>query len=69
MGNAAHRIENQMAEIGRAGLTSSQTARYTRDLLDSLGKIATQQRQDMLARLLEVAAIEARRIVETDPAA
>jgi hypothetical protein len=38
-------------------------ARYTRDMLESLRTIALQQDQRVLARLLEIAAREAERIV------
>jgi hypothetical protein len=62
MGNAAPKHEHQDAEIGGAGLSSSQTAEYTHDMLDSLRKIAKRHRQDLLARLLEAAAIEAKRL-------
>ena len=62
MGDALPRLD--AADVGAQGLTSSQTAQYTHDLLDSLMKIAARQQQDMLAKLLEVAAIEASRIAE-----
>jgi hypothetical protein len=62
MGSAAHKAEGQGSQMGMEGLTSSQTAEYTQDMLDSLKKIAVQQRQAMLVRLLEAASIEAGRI-------
>lgn len=62
MGSAAHQLKNQDAQMGIEGLTSSQTAEYTQDMLDSLKKIAVRQQQAMLATLLEAASIEAGRI-------
>ena len=62
MGKATTARANQSAEMGPKQLSSSQTAEYTQDMLDSLRKIAERQRHDMLARLLEAAAIEAGRL-------
>jgi len=47
-------------------LTAVETARYTRDLIESLRKIAQQQGQSLLAHLLGLAAIEARALAEGD---
>ena len=66
MGHAVHTAENQDAQMGTQTLTSSQTASYTQDMLDSLKKIAAHQRHDQLVRLLEAAAIEAGRIAARD---
>ena len=63
MGSAVHKVQDQAGQMGMEGLTSSQTAEYTRDMLDSLKQMASQQHQDMLVRLLEAASIEAGRIV------
>jgi hypothetical protein len=52
-------------DIGVEEFSSRQTAQYTRELLDSLGKIAAKHEQALLARLLEAAAIEAARIAES----
>ena len=41
-------------------LTPAETARYTRDMLESLRKIAVGQNQGLLAHLLGLAAIEAK---------
>jgi hypothetical protein len=41
-------------------LGPAETALYTKDTLDSLRKIALQQRQVLLAHLLELAAVEAK---------
>ena len=38
----------------------TETALYTKDTLESLRKIALQQRQILLAHLLELAAVEAK---------
>jgi hypothetical protein len=62
MGSAVHEAQDQAAQMGTDALTSSQTAEYTRDMLDSLKKIAVQQHQAMLARLLDLALLEAGRI-------
>jgi hypothetical protein len=64
MGRAVHKLE--AAEMGTDALTSSQTAGYTQDMLDSLKKIAANQQQDMLVRLLEAASIEAGRIAKRE---
>ncbi len=62
MGNLVQKTQRHAAQMGTEGLTSSQTAQYTQDMLDSLKKIAAQQQQAMLVRLLEAASIEAGRI-------
>ena len=61
-----------MASYPRAGrnptgpppppLTRAETAAYTRDLLESLRKIALGQRQGTLAHLLGLAAMEAKHL-------
>ncbi|HXC55503.1 MAG TPA: hypothetical protein VNU97_09420 [Rhizomicrobium sp.] len=70
-----------MASYLRAGRTTSgppptplgpaETARYTRDLLESLRKIALGQGQGLLAHLLGLAAMEAKalgdQVQETSP--
>jgi hypothetical protein len=38
----------------------AETARYTLEMLQSLRRIATQQKQGLLAHLLELAAVEAK---------
>ena len=38
----------------------AETAQYTKDMLESLKKIAMQQRQLLLAHLLDLAAVEAK---------
>jgi hypothetical protein len=53
-------------EIGPITPNSSQTAQYTRELIDSLRKMAKSQKEEMLAILLEAAAMEARRIAGRD---
>ena len=50
----------------RVALSPADTARYTRDLIESLRKIALQQGQSLLAHLLELAAMEAKAQAETD---
>jgi len=45
-------------------ITGADTARYTRDMLENLKRIAVQHEQFVLARLLEAAAREAARLGE-----
>jgi hypothetical protein len=47
-----------------AKLTPGETARYSRDLIESLRKIASAQGHSLLAHLLELAAIEAKAIAD-----
>ena len=47
-------------------LTPEQSARYTRDLIESLRKIALQQGQSLLAHLLGLAAMEAKALADRD---
>jgi hypothetical protein len=47
-------------------LTPEETARYTRDLIESLRKIALQQGQSLLAHLLGLAAMEAKALAGRD---
>jgi hypothetical protein len=42
--------------------TPPETARYTREMLESLRKIAASQNQGLLAHLLNLAAIEAKHL-------
>ena len=46
-----------------AAPTPDETARYTREMLDSLKNIAVRQEQHVLAGLLEAAAREAKRLI------
>ena len=62
MADAARRTALQAAEMGPVAPSSSQTARYTQELIDSLRKIAKGQKEELLALLLEAASIEAGRI-------
>jgi len=52
-------------DIGVPEFSSRQTAQYTRELLNSIGKIAAKHEQILLARLLESAAMEAARIAKS----
>lgn len=52
--------------MGSVAPNSSETAHYTRELIDSLRKMAKSQKEDMLAILLEAASMEARRIAGRD---
>ena len=47
-------------------LTPLESARYTRDLIESLRKIALQQDQSLLAHLLGLAAVEAKALADGD---
>jgi hypothetical protein len=62
MAEAAQRAALQAPEVGQTAPSSSQTAHYTRELIDSLRKMAKGQKEEMLAILLEAASMEARRI-------
>ena len=53
-------------KVGSVALNSSETAQYTRELIDSLRKMAKTQKEEMLAILLEAASMEARRIARRD---
>jgi uncharacterized iron-regulated protein len=53
-------------EMGSVAPNSSQTAQYTRELIDSLRKMAKSQKEEMLAILLEAASMEARRIAKRE---
>ena len=44
--------------------TPAETARYSRDLIESLRKIAYQQGHSLLAHLLELASIEAKALAD-----
>ncbi|HSC60468.1 MAG TPA: hypothetical protein VLC29_04495 [Rhizomicrobium sp.] len=62
MAEAARQAAPQVLEMGQTAPNSSQTAQYTRELIDSLRKMAKSQKEEMLAILLEAASMEARRI-------
>ncbi len=49
---------------GGGSLPPAETARYTKELLDSLRKIAMRQNQEMLAHLLELARYEAQSLAQ-----
>ena len=66
MAEAARQAAPQGLEVGQITPSSSQTAQYTRELIDSLRKMAKSQKEEMLAILLEAAAMEARRIAGRD---
>jgi hypothetical protein len=51
--------------LERTKLAPAETARYSKDLLDSLRKIALQQGQSLLAHLLSLAAQEAKALSES----
>lgn len=44
----------------------SESAQYTKDMLESLRKIAIQQRQPLLAHLLDLAALEAKTLGDVE---
>jgi hypothetical protein len=62
MAEAARQAAPQALEVGQPTPSSSQAAQYTRELIDSLRKIAKGQKEEMLAILLEAASMEAKRI-------
>lgn len=62
MPEAARHSMPHPAKMGSGGPSSSETAEYTRELIDSLKKIAKGQKEEMLTILLEAASMEASRI-------
>lgn len=66
MSEAVHRTVQYQPEMGPIAPNSSETAQYTRELIDSLRKMAKSQKEEMLAILLEAASMEARRIAGRD---
>lgn len=50
-----------------AAIAAADTARYTRDMLEALKRIAAQQDQIVLVRLLEAASREAERLARAGP--
>jgi hypothetical protein len=56
-------VENLPLDRQTAAFTPGETARYTREMLDSLKNIAVRQEQHVLAGLLEAAAREAKRLI------
>lgn len=59
-------LQSQIARGGRAipPISSGDSARYTRDLLETLRGIAIRQGHMVLASLLEAAAFEADRVAQ-----
>ncbi len=53
-----------MTGVPLSPLTPAETAQYTRDLLESLRKIALGQGQGVLAHLLSLAAMEAKHLAD-----
>ncbi|MGN6516703.1 MAG: hypothetical protein ACTHLR_12795 [Rhizomicrobium sp.] len=66
MAEAAHQAIPQITDVGPITPSSSQTAQYTREPIDSLRKMAKSQREEMLAILLEAASMEAGRIARRE---
>jgi hypothetical protein len=66
MAEAARQAAPQAVDMGQTAPSSSQTAQYTRELIDSLRKMAKGQKEEMLAILLEAASMEARRIASRE---
>jgi hypothetical protein len=66
MSEAIHQAIQYLPEVGPVTLNSSETAQYTRELIDSLREIAKSQKEEMLAILLEAPSMEARRIAGRD---
>ena len=62
MPNPTQKEASKPVQMGASAPSSSQSAQYTRDLIDSLRKMAKGQKQEMLAILLEAASMEAKRI-------
>ena len=51
-----------LSRISQNAPSSAESAEYAHDLIESLRRIAVDQRQDMLAHLLKLAALEAERL-------
>ncbi len=51
-------------EPPQGGVTPEETARYTAELIESLKKIALRQGQELLAHLLDLAALEAKSLAK-----
>ncbi|HEY8947254.1 MAG TPA: hypothetical protein VIM56_00060 [Rhizomicrobium sp.] len=66
MAETIHKTASQAAEMGPIAPNSSQTAQYIRELIESLRKMATGQKEEMLAILLQAASMEANRIARRD---
>jgi hypothetical protein len=52
-----------MPQSPPTGFQPPETAQYTYEMLESLGKIALRQHQDLLAHLLSLAALEAKALM------
>jgi len=63
MNATTRNIPDAAADKALAGMTPGDTARYTKELLESLRRIAVRQEQLVLAGLLEAAVREAKKLV------
>ncbi len=63
MGPTTMSMQNELSVPKAPG--PSETARYTKEMLESLKKIAVQQNQQLLAHLLDLAALEAKSLGDT----
>lgn len=63
---APHTLPRSARPLPDIALGPVETARYTRDLIESLRKIALQQGQALLAHLLGLAAMEAKALADGD---
>ena len=61
---APNTLPRSARPIPDIALSPAETARYTRDLIESLRKIAVRQGQSLLAHLLGLAAMEAKALAD-----
>jgi hypothetical protein len=67
--NASHPMKERpvVAHDFPAGLSPSEVARYTKELVDSLREMALAQRHVKLAELLAAASVEAEQVAASSP--
>jgi hypothetical protein len=64
--SSSHPLPNSLTQSEITKLNPAETARYSRDLIESLRKIALQQGHSLLAHLLGLAALEAKALARGD---
>jgi hypothetical protein len=63
---SSHPLPKTLSNAQISKLPPAETARYSRDLIESLRKIALQQGHFLLAHLLGLAALEAKALADGD---
>jgi hypothetical protein len=64
--SSSHPLPKSLPQSQIIQLDPAETARYSRDLIESLRKIALQQGHSLLAHLLGLAALEAKALGDGD---